>query len=185
MTLLTTLQSFITAQRTRRNVQLELEQALSSFLSQSPSGLKSLTLNAPEPELGPATVTTGSGTACANEAAQVRAPNDAEMVQVLKIGFEGLVEVRNEVDIITTLLRDEFDRKDLAQVVDRIERLEASRTKESLMRDQYRRLAVLEPERDFHELIAQHDKKQAQLALEINEQTEEITAEIADLSAAD
>lgn len=126
-TLLATLQAYTTLQQTRRSLQLELDQALSSFLTQTPASLASLqstTLNGGDGGDGG---TEGVST-CATEA--VRPPNEAELQQVLKIGFGGLLEVRGEAEILRTLLDDTFGRRDLARVVQEIERLEGERLKE-------------------------------------------------------
>lgn len=74
---------------------------------------------------------------------------------------------------------------------------------QTIQRDQYRRLATLEPDRDFAQVVSAHEQKcalklakrsslltscslsrrQRELAQAINEESREITAEIADLSA--
>lgn len=136
-TVLGTLQALNQVQQTRRQLQLELDQALESFLTRSPTSLASLqspqahdnddnddtaTAVAPDPGL------VRESNSCSNEV--VRAPNVEEMQQVLKIGFEGLVDVRAQVTALKLMLEQEFNRSDLANRVGQIERLEASRAKE-------------------------------------------------------
>ncbi|KAK4705469.1 hypothetical protein P7C70_g721, partial [Phenoliferia sp. Uapishka_3] len=167
-TLLATLKAFSTAQQTRADIQRELEDALSSFLSNTPSTLETLP-------------TAVSASTCATEA--IRPPNQVELGEVLRIGFTGLLEVQQEVDTLQAVLRVVFKREDLADVLENVEKLEVERLKETIQRDQLRRLAVLAPEEDFNQAIADANKRRGQLAQEINEESREIFAEIAELSA--
>ncbi|KAL8292649.1 hypothetical protein RQP46_001261 [Phenoliferia psychrophenolica] len=171
-TLLATLKAFTKAQETRAALSRELDDALSSFLSGTPSPLTNLIPTTPEPV---------SASTCASEA--VRPPNELELGEVLRIGFTGILEVRQEVDTLQAVLRVVFKRDDLADVLEKVEKLEGDRLKETIQRDQLRRLAVLAPEEDFTQAIADANKKRQELALEINEESREISAEIAELSA--
>ena len=119
-TLLATLKAFTKAQETRAALQRELEDALSSFLSDTPSPLTNLI---------PTTLEPVSASTCASEA--VRPPNQAELGEVLRIGFTGILEVRQEVDTLQAILRVAFKRDDLADVLERVEKLEGERLKEA------------------------------------------------------
>lgn len=171
--LLLTLKAFQRVQETRRSLSLELEGALSSFLSNSPTPLA-------DPSDSLASLPTPSGSTCATEA--VRPPNEAELSEVLRIGFVGIMETRDEVDELEAVLRLVWKREDLADVVKKIEGLEGERLKEvrlrrssqtrkpwdadrlptllqTIQRDQLRRLAMLDPAEDFGEAIAAADKR--------------------------
>jgi hypothetical protein len=118
----TTLKAFNRAQETRRSLQLELESALSSFLSNSSTPLTHSTDIL-------ASLETPSGSTCATEA--VRPPNQDELGEVLRIGFMGLMEIRDEVEELETMLRMAWKRDDLADVLKRVEALEGERLKEA------------------------------------------------------
>lgn len=120
-TLLATLQAFTRAQETRRSLSLELESALSSFLTSTPTPLTN-----PTDTLS--NLATPSGSTCATEA--VRPPNEAELGEVLRIGFMGLMEIRDEVEELEAVLRMAWKREDLADVLKKVEGLEAERLKE-------------------------------------------------------
>ncbi|ORY92895.1 hypothetical protein BCR35DRAFT_320073 [Leucosporidium creatinivorum] len=175
-TLLATLQAFTRAQETRRSLSLELESALSSFLTSTPTPLAN-------PTDALSNLATPSGSTCATEA--VRPPNEAELGEVLRIGFLGLMEIRDEVEELEAVLRMAWKREDLADVLKKVEGLEAERLKETIRRDQLRRLATLTPDQDFTDAIKVHEKRRAELAQEIGEESQEISAELADLSAAE
>lgn len=113
-TLLATLKAFNTAQETRAALGRELDDALSSFLSNTPSTVSTL------PPV--------SSSTCATEV--VRPPNQDELGEVLRIGFVGLLEVRQEVETLETVLRVVFGKSDLADVLKRVGDLEGERLKE-------------------------------------------------------
>lgn len=157
------------AQETRRSLSLELESALSSFLTSTPTPLTN-----PTDTLS--NLATPSGSTCATEA--VRPPNEAELGEVLRIGFMGLLEIRDEVEELEAVLRMAWKREDLADVLKKVEGLEAERLKEvrfvarsrtaaeanhaslqTIQRDQLRRLATLTPDQDFTEAIKAHEKR--------------------------
>lgn len=118
-TLLGVLKAFTKAQETRASLQHELEDALSSFLSGTPSPITNLIPTGPTPV---------SASTCATEA--VRPPNQDELGEVLRIGFTGILEVRQEVDTLQAVLRVVFKRDDLADVLEKVEQLEGDRLKE-------------------------------------------------------
>lgn len=120
-TLLGTLQGFTRAQETRRSLATELESALSSFLTSTPTPLA-------DPADSLSNLSTSSGSTCASEA--VRPPNEAELGEVLRIGFLGLMEIRDEVEELEAVLRMAWKREDLADVLKKVEGLEAERLKE-------------------------------------------------------
>lgn len=115
--LLISLRAVLKAQQTRVEISNELDAALSSFLTQSPSPLElpSEANGAAEP------------TACQMEA--VRPPNEVEMQEVLKIGFTGLLEIRGEMQELAAVLRMIWSREDLAKVLDKAEELEGEKLK--------------------------------------------------------
>ena len=147
-TLLTTLTRFRTLQQTRHALAHELDDALSSYLSASAS------LPPPPP------AAEGQST-CAHEASLP--PSQAELGEVLRIGFEGLMEVRGEMLELAEKLEVEWHRADLGAVVGKVEALEGDRLKATLERDQLRRLAVLEDGADFTAQVAELEAKLVQL----------------------
>lgn len=52
------------------------------------------------------------------------------MGEVLRIGFMGLMEIRDEVEELEAVLRMAWKREDLADVLKKVEGLEAERLKE-------------------------------------------------------
>lgn len=81
------------------------------------------------PPLHPSLVANSpAASTCATEA--IRPPNEAELSEVLRIGFMGLMDVRTEVGVLEEVLRNVWGRKDLAEVVRRVEELEGERLKE-------------------------------------------------------
>ncbi|KAM0787790.1 hypothetical protein ACM66B_003844 [Microbotryomycetes sp. NB124-2] len=179
-----TLQAFQRAQETRRSLQNELESALTSFLTDTPSTWSNGTAETLNRSNGASNeVENGSTSTCAQEAASVRPPTNDEMTQVLEIGMRGLLDVKIEMQELQTLLRDTWKRNDLARVVREVESLEQERLKHTIERDQMRRLSALEPDRDFSEAISVANAKRAELASQIEEEAREIAAEIADASA--
>ncbi|GAA5867768.1 hypothetical protein JCM1840_006686 [Sporobolomyces johnsonii] len=196
--LLSTLQAITKALGTRRALQAELDQAFSSFLTSSPAPLApapDILAAAPSPPssssptstaTAPSTSATArTATSCATEAATVRAPSEEELQEVLRIGFVGLVEIKDEIKALLTVVEDECLRADLARVGRGIEELESERMRVTLERDQLRRLQMLQPELEFGSAIADKDRLRDDLARRIQEEMQEIQAEIADLSAAE
>ncbi|GAA5970422.1 hypothetical protein JCM21900_003854 [Sporobolomyces salmonicolor] len=195
--LLSTLQAITKALGTRRAVQAELDQALSSFLSSSPAPLApgpdllaapppSPSGSPARPDLAPSTSPTArTATSCAAEAATVRAPSEEELQEVLRIGFLGLVEIKEEIKALLAVVVGECRREDLGRVVRGIEELESERMRETLQRDQLRRLQMLQPELEFGSSIADKNRLRDDLARRIQEETQELQAEIADLSVAE
>jgi hypothetical protein len=123
-TLLTTLKSFLTAQQTRHSLSSELEAALSTYL------LASSSLPAPPSPLpsGQLPDILSAPSTCASEA--IRPPNEAELGECLRIGFVGLMDIKTEMDVLVSVLRDVWNREDLAKVVERVEEGEVERLKE-------------------------------------------------------
>ncbi|KAK4047691.1 hypothetical protein OIV83_005199 [Microbotryomycetes sp. JL201] len=183
--LLATLQAFQRAQETRRSLQNELESALSSFLTDTPSAWSNgsaISVNGHSHAFDGAA--NGTTSTCAREAAELRPPTSDEMTQVLDIGMRGLLDVRLEMQELQTLLRETWKRNDLARILSEVESLEQDRLKHTIERDQMRRLSAIEPDRDFSEAIAAANAKRSELASRIEEEAREIAAEIADASAA-
>ncbi|BGP31939.1 hypothetical protein JCM10296v2_003718 [Rhodotorula toruloides] len=188
--LLSTLRAFTRALETRRSLQAEVEQALSSFLSSTPAALStgsdvlaapSDSLKADEPNVQP-NGTAGLST-CASEA--LRPPSEEELQEALQIGFAGLVELKEEVKVLQADVKRRWAREDLARIVGRIEGWESERIRATLERDQLRRLQSLQPELDFDSSIAEKNALRDSLARQIQEEVQEIHAEIAELAAAD
>lgn len=162
---LSTLQAFLRAQHNRTALSAEIESALTSFLTNNPTPLLD-------------TAVVGS---CSAEV--VRPPNEIELGEVLKIGFKGLMEVKDEVEDLEAILRVVCKRDDLANLLKKVEALENDRLRETLQRDQLRRLAVLDPDQNFNRAISDANAKRQILATQINDELEEVAAEIAELSA--
>ncbi|GEM07350.1 hypothetical protein Rt10032_c03g1367 [Rhodotorula toruloides] len=187
--LLSTLRAFTRALETRRSLQAELEQALSSFITSTPASLStgadvlSASTGPTRPDEssaqpnGAATLST-----CASEA--LRPPSEEELQEVLQIGFAGLVEIKEEVKVLQAELERKWERDDLARVVGRIEGWESERIRATLERDQLRRLQSLQPGLDFDSSIAEKNSLRDSLARQIQEEVQEVHAEIAELAAA-
>ncbi|BGP02629.1 hypothetical protein RTG_01635 [Rhodotorula toruloides ATCC 204091] len=188
--LLSTLRAFTRALETRRSLQAELEQALSSFLTSTPSALTNGAdvLAAPSDSLETNETTEqpngGAGlSTCASKA--LRPPSEEELQEVLRIGFAGLVELKEEVKVLQADVERRWERQDLARVVGRIEGWESERIHATLERDQLRRLQSLQPELDFDSSIAEKNALRDSLARQIQEEVQEVHAEIAELAAAE
>lgn len=193
--LLATLLSIRTAHSTRHALSLELESALSSYLT-----LPSSTPAEPTPDSAATPSPSSTPSTCLSES--IRPPNEAELAEILRIAFEGLLAVRSEIQSARLVLRDTWARGDLEKVVGEVERLEEERLKEvsswttiwwecgfvrdldtdplvfffsrwgldqTIKRDQLRRLAFLDREADFEEAIDQADAKWVQLVLPFGE----------------
>ncbi|GJN89244.1 hypothetical protein Rhopal_002223-T1 [Rhodotorula paludigena] len=178
-TLLATLRAFTAALETRRSLQAELDSALSSFLTSTPAPLSS----GPDALVPAAEPATTGASACASEA--VRPPSQDELNEVLRIGFGGLVELKEEVRLLREAIETRWHRADLADVVGRIEEWESERIKATLERDQMRRLQTLQPELEFASSIEEKNALRDSLARQIQEEVQEVHAEIAELSAAE
>ncbi|GAA5871038.1 hypothetical protein JCM3774_005095 [Rhodotorula dairenensis] len=185
--LLACLKSYVQLIETRRSLQAEMDQALASFLTARPTPIPldgSDALSAPDSDAeaaangGPTTLS-----ACAAEA--IRPSTEAELQQVLQIAFGGLVEVKEQAKLVVEALDDRWDRTDLAAMVRAIEQDESARIKATLERDQLRRLQTLQPELEFASSIQEKDSARTALASTIQEQMQELHAEIADLTAAE
>ncbi|GAA6002201.1 uncharacterized protein JCM10292_000805 [Rhodotorula paludigena] len=176
-TLLATLRAFTAAIETRRSLQAELDSALSSFLTSTPAPLSS------GPDALAAEPAATGASACASEA--VRPPSQDELNEVLRIGFGGLVELKEEVRLLREAIETRWHRADLADVVGRIEEWESERIKATLERDQMRRLQTLQSELEFAASIEEKNALRDSLARQIQEEVQEVHAEIAELSAAE
>ncbi|BGP39888.1 hypothetical protein JCM10450v2_003862 [Rhodotorula kratochvilovae] len=184
-TLLATLRAFTRALETRRALQAELDSALSSFLSGAPeplAGADALSAAAQAPSRAGDTPPAGLSP-CAAEA--LRPPSQPELEQALTIGFGGLVELKEEVRVLQSAVGERWGRRDLEEVVRRIEGWEIERLRATLERDQMRRLSMLQPELDFTSSIAEKNALRDSLAAQVQEEVQEIHAEIAELSAAE
>ena len=151
-TLLSTLTRFRALQQTRAALAHELDDALSTYLS-TPASI----LAPPPPTAAAASDTPAPQSTCAAEASLP--PSQAELSEVLRIGFEGLMEVRGEMLELSERLASEFEREDLGRVVGKVEELEGERLKATIERDQARRLAVLQPEGEFESQIQDLEAK--------------------------
>ncbi|KAM0745720.1 hypothetical protein T439DRAFT_361064 [Meredithblackwellia eburnea MCA 4105] len=186
--LLETLKQILQAQETRQSIQRELEDALSSFLSGAPASA-----SASQSHSSTATTTVVNGSpvrsksTCALESATIPPPNEDQLQEILRIAFVGLMQVRAEVEVLEKRLGEKFGRTDLRDVVTVLEEKEQERLRETIQRDQFRRLLFLNPsaEDEFLPAIEGADKRRKDLAEEINEQLRELAAEVADLSAAE
>ncbi|KAK4049101.1 hypothetical protein OIO90_005571 [Microbotryomycetes sp. JL221] len=186
--LLSVLQAFQQAQQTRHSLQSELDLAMSSFLTQTPSTWSNdmSSHQSQSRHINDNVLQQNghhNGSTCAQEAVQIRAPNDEEITQIVTITMQGLLDIKLEMKQLQTLLIDKYNRKDLANLIQQIEQFEQDKLKHTVERDQLRRLSVLEPDKDFTQAISQADTKKVELAQRIQEESREIAAEIADLSA--
>ncbi|GAA5845957.1 hypothetical protein JCM9279_004736 [Rhodotorula babjevae] len=187
-TLLATLRAYNRLLETRRALQAELDSALSSFLSGSPTSLApsdplAADADAPTPDAGAPTSATSALSTCASEA--IRPPSQPELEQALQIGFGGLVELKEEARLVLAQLGDKWARDDLRRVVERVEGWESERMRATLERDQMRRLSTLQPELDFASSVAEKNALRDSLAAQVQDEVQEIHAEIAELSAAE
>ncbi|KWU46107.1 hypothetical protein RHOSPDRAFT_32101 [Rhodotorula sp. JG-1b] len=174
------LKSYVQLIETRRSLQAEMEQALSSFLTATPAPLS----NGPDPLAASGSEeTTTTRSPCAAEA--IRPPTEPELQQVLQIAFGGLVEVKEQARLVVEALEERWHRPELARIVRGIELDESARIKATLERDQLRRLQTLQPELEFASSIQEKDAARTALAGSIQEQMQELHAEIADLAAAE
>lgn len=130
--LLSTLRAFTRALETRRALQAELDQALSSFLTSTPSGLSSgsdalaAPLDPDNSDRDSAQPNGGGGiSTCRSEA--LRPPSEDELQEVLRIGFAGLVEIKEEARLLQADVEQRWRRTDLARVLERIEGWESER----------------------------------------------------------
>lgn len=126
--LLGCLKSYVQLIETRRSLQAEMDQALSSFLTARPIPVPldgSDALSAPE--VDHAAARGDELSACAAEA--IRPPTEQELQQVLQIAFGGLVEVKEQAKLLVDALDERWDRKDLAAQVREIEQDESARIK--------------------------------------------------------
>ncbi|GAA5981680.1 hypothetical protein JCM10908_004564 [Rhodotorula pacifica] len=183
-TLLGSLKSYVQLVETRRSLQAEMDQALSSFLTASPAPLST----------GPDALSAASNTTAVNGASEtsnlsacaaeaIRPPTEQELQQVLQIAFGGLVEVKEQAKLVVQELEERWGRSDLARMVSGIEDDESARIKATLERDQLRRLQTLQPELEFASSIQEKDAVRNALASQIQEQLQDVHAEIADLAA--
>ncbi|GAA5857474.1 hypothetical protein JCM8547_009291 [Rhodosporidiobolus lusitaniae] len=200
-TLLATLQAFTTALQIRRSLLSELDQALSSFLSPSSSSspargeLTNDVLAAPSLDPSYTPPPPPGQSACLAESLSPPPPrSDAELQQVLQLAFAGLVEVKEDVRLsILERLGGEkeegFGRGDLERVVREVEERESERVKATLELYQLRRLLVLTPslssDSSIASTMAEKETLRADLARRIQEEMQEIQAEITDLKAAE
>ncbi|GAA6002427.1 hypothetical protein JCM10207_001113 [Rhodosporidiobolus poonsookiae] len=194
-TLLSTLRAFTRLLETRRSLQAELDLSLSSFLaasSSSNSGTSDPTdvLSAPrDPAFPPPSSSAPSATpqsTCAAEALSPPPPSEPELAELLKIAFGGLVEVKEEARALGEEVGGRWGRKDLQRVVERIEAWESERVKATLEQYQLRRLLALDASlyASLADTLKEKDALRADLAVKIQEELQEVQAEIADLSAA-
>ncbi|GAA6048283.1 hypothetical protein JCM3770_006519 [Rhodotorula araucariae] len=191
-TLLGTLRAFTRALETRRALQAELDSALSSFLSGTPGPLGrtdalSAGTSASAPTApgapGAAAAAAPALSPCASEA--LRPPSEPELEQALAIAFGGLVELKDQVRVLQRAVGEQWARADLAAVMGRVEQCESERLRATLERDQMRRLSMLQPDLDFASSIADKNALRDSLAAQVQEEVQEIHAEIADLAAAE
>lgn len=147
-TVLSTLLRFRTLQQTRTALSHQLDDALSTYLV-SPTSI----LSPPAPTPTPA----APQSTCASEASA--APSQAELGEVLRIGFEGLMQVRGEMLELAERLSGVLGRGDLGRVVGRVEELEGERLKATIERDQARRLGVLGVGGEFQAQVTELEAK--------------------------
>ncbi|GAA5977589.1 hypothetical protein JCM11641_006871 [Rhodosporidiobolus odoratus] len=188
--LLASLRAFTRALETRRALQQELDSAMSSFFSPTststqldwsvPDALASSTSHThPTPAAGQSQ--------CAAEAANPRAPNEEELNEVLKIAFGGLLEVKEEIRLLREEINEKWERRDLEKVVRKIEQAESERVKATLELYQLRRLMSLDSSLSPSLIgsIQEKESSRTTLAQQVQEELQEITAEIAELSLAE
>jgi len=132
-TLLSTLKAIVTLHSTRRSLLAELDLSLSSFLSPSSSSSRGTApdaLSAPSDPDFPTLARTGSS--CQGEALNPPPPrSDAELQELLRIAFGGLVEVKEEVAVLQGALGERFgpDGERLEACVEKVEGWESERVK--------------------------------------------------------
>ncbi|BGP15979.1 hypothetical protein JCM10213_004796 [Rhodosporidiobolus nylandii] len=182
--LLEALRALQRAYDTRRSLLAELDAAMSSFLNPSSAPLD---LSSPDVLAHDCSAPHPPRSTCASEAAQPRAPSEAELNEVLKIGFGGLVEVKEEVRLLGESVEGGFGRRDLGEVVRRAEEAEGRRVRATLENYQLRRLLSLTPSlsADLEAQIQEKESLCARLEREAREELEEVRAEVAELSAAE
>ncbi|POY74860.1 hypothetical protein BMF94_2133 [Rhodotorula taiwanensis] len=182
---LASLKAYVQLVETRRSLQAEMDQALSSFLTgeSAPLANGQDVLSAPGAPAASSSPSPSSLSACAAEA--IRPPTEQELQQVLQIAFGGLVEVKEQARLLVVELDERWDRADLARMVRGIEEDESARIKATLERDQLRRLQTLQPELEFSSTIQEKEAARNTLASQIQEQVQDVHAEIADLAAAE
>lgn len=118
------LKAYVQLIETRRSLQAEMEQALSSFLTATPAPLS----NGPDPlSASGSEETTTRRSPCAAEA--IRPPTEPELQQVLQIAFGGLVEVKEQARLVVEALEEQWQRPELARIVRGIESDESARIK--------------------------------------------------------
>ena len=116
------LRCYVQLIETRRSLQAEMEQALSSFLTATPTPNGPDLLSASGSE-----ETTTTRSPCAAEA--IRPPTEPELQQVLQIAFGGLVEVKEQARLVVEALEERWQRPELARIVRGIEVDESARIK--------------------------------------------------------
>lgn len=126
---LASLKAYVQLVETRRSLQAEMDQALSSFLTgeSAPLANGQDVLSAPGAPAASSSPSPSSLSACAAEA--IRPPTEQELQQVLQIAFGGLVEVKEQARLLVVELDERWDRADLARMVRGIEEDESARIK--------------------------------------------------------
>ncbi|SCZ98624.1 BZ3500_MvSof-1268-A1-R1_Chr3-1g05508 [Microbotryum saponariae] len=176
--LLATLKLYRTSLRSRHSLLSELEAALTSFFTKTPTPLSTLNIDADNLNRTPTST-------CATES--IRPPNVEELQEILRIGFEGVLEAKQEHRLIADSLEHRFQRADLKNVVERIETMEEERFKLMIERDQLRRLDMITQvgEGEFQSSLDGFEKRRRELTQKIHDEEREIDAEIVDLGAAE
>ncbi|GAA5845738.1 hypothetical protein JCM11251_007293 [Rhodosporidiobolus azoricus] len=186
-TLLSTLKAYATLRQTRTSLLNELDQALSTFLSSSSTSSSDPAPSSSSPVPSPQSSSTSTST-CALEAISPPPPRSPEELEaVLRIAFGGLVEVKEEARILAEEIGDKWGKEELRRVVEKVEEWESERVKATLELYQLRRLVHLDSDLQSSTADSMREKEQlrTELAQKIQEEVQEITAEIADLSVAE
>ncbi|KAA1077557.1 hypothetical protein PGT21_011797 [Puccinia graminis f. sp. tritici] len=170
------LKRFIQLQHTRLSLLNELELALSS------SELKNNNNNQKEEQKEEKDHhVPNTHSSCRHEYKDIKTNPDDYIQQVISISTSGFIEIRDEVKLLMDMLRSDLDRVDLFELIERIESLEANKMSEYLQQTLLRRKARLE-ERDYTELINNHQEKVDLFAKSIASLTAEVQAELAELT---
>ncbi|KAA1067226.1 hypothetical protein PGT21_011035 [Puccinia graminis f. sp. tritici] len=170
------LKRFIQLQHTRLSLLNELELALSS------SELKNNNNNQKEEQKEEKDHhVPNTHSSCRHEYKDIKTNPDDYIQQVISISTSGFIEIRDEVKLLMDMLRSDLNRADLFELIERIESLEANKMSEYLQQTLLRRKARLE-ERDYTELINNHQERVDLFAKSITGLTAEVQAELAELT---
>ncbi|EFP75791.2 uncharacterized protein PGTG_01122 [Puccinia graminis f. sp. tritici CRL 75-36-700-3] len=174
------LKRFIQLQHTRLSLLNELELALSSSEPKNNNNnQKEEEEKEKEEEKDHHAPNTHSS--CRHEYKDIKTNPEDYIQQVISISTSGFIEIRDEVKLLMDMLRSDLDRVDLFELIERIESLEANKMSEYLQQTLLRRKARLE-ERDYTELINNHQEKVDLFAKSIASLTAEVQAELAELT---